>query len=79
MSNEWLPIVATLVLARVAALAQVVETSNGKASELGEAAVILGDANRVNTELAQIQAVTAEQVKAEVRRFWNAFTSAPRT
>ena len=35
MSNEWLPIVATLVLARVAALAQVVETSNGKVEFIG--------------------------------------------
>ena len=46
-----------------------IETSNGKASELGEAAVILGDANRVNTELAQIQAVTAEQVKAVLTKY----------
>jgi zinc protease len=46
-----------------------IETSNGKANELGEAAVILGDANRVNTELAKIQAVTADQVKAVLNKY----------
>ena len=46
-----------------------IETSNGKANELGEAAVILGDANRVNTELAKIQALTAEQINAVLRKY----------
>ena len=46
-----------------------IETSNGKASDLGEAAVILGDANRVNTELARIQAVTASEVKAVLSKY----------
>ena len=36
------------------------ETNNGKASALGEAAVVYGDANRVNTDLAKLQAVTAD-------------------
>ena len=35
------------------------ETSNGKALALGEAAVLLGDPARVNTDLARLQAVTA--------------------
>lgn len=45
------------------------ETANGKASALGSAAVILGDANRVNTELARIQAITAEEVTAVLRKY----------
>jgi zinc protease len=38
------------------------ETSNGKAQALGEAAVLLGDANRANTDLARLQAVTAADI-----------------
>ena len=34
------------------------ETNNGKASALGEAAVIYGDPNRVNTDFSKLQAVT---------------------
>ncbi|MFL6536755.1 MAG: M16 family metallopeptidase [Chthoniobacterales bacterium] len=45
------------------------ETSNGKASELGEAAVVLGDPNRVNTELTKVQALTADQVNAVLRKY----------
>ncbi|MGI8958129.1 MAG: M16 family metallopeptidase [Chthoniobacterales bacterium] len=45
------------------------ETNNGKASELGEAAVIYGDATRVNTDLARLQAVTAEQIKEVSDRY----------
>jgi zinc protease len=45
------------------------ETNNGKASALGEAAVLYGDANRVNTDLAKLQAVTAEQVKETLSRY----------
>jgi zinc protease len=40
------------------------ETANGKAHALGIAAVMLGDPDRVNTELAELQAVTTEQVQA---------------
>ena len=46
-----------------------IETSNGKASQLGEAAVVLGDANRVNTDLGKIQAVTAQEVKAVLTKY----------
>jgi len=45
------------------------ETNNGKASALGEAAVLYGDPNRVNTDLAKLQAVTAEQVKEALHRY----------
>ncbi|HEX3818433.1 MAG TPA: pitrilysin family protein [Chthoniobacterales bacterium] len=45
------------------------ETDNGKASDLGEAAVIYGDPNRVNTDLATLQAVTATQVRDVLRRY----------
>jgi len=45
------------------------ETTNGKASALGEAAVIYGDAGRVNTELAKVQAVTAAQIKDALKRY----------
>ena len=45
------------------------ETTNGKASALGEAAVVYGDASRVNTGLAKIQAVTAGQVKAALAKY----------
>ena len=40
------------------------ETANGKANALGMAAVMLGDPNRVNTELEELKAVTIEQVQA---------------
>ena len=39
------------------------QTNNGKASALGEAAVIYGDAERINTDLVKLQAVTTDQVK----------------
>ena len=45
------------------------ETNNGKASALGEAAVIYGDPQHVNTGLARLQAVTAAQVKEAVARY----------
>lgn len=45
------------------------ETNSGKASDLGEAAVIYGDPNRVNTDLATLQAVTAPQVRDVLRRY----------
>jgi zinc protease len=45
------------------------ETNNGKASALAEAAVVYGDANRVNTELAKLQAVTAKQVKDVLNKY----------
>ena len=45
------------------------ETNDGKASDLGEAAVIYGDPNRVNTDLAKLQAVTAAQIKEVLNRY----------
>jgi zinc protease len=45
------------------------ETNNGRASALGEAAVLYGDPNRVNTDLAKLQAVTAEQIKTVLNRY----------
>jgi zinc protease len=45
------------------------ETNNGKASALGEAAVIYGDPNRVNTDLSRLQAVTPEQIKEVMNRY----------
>ncbi len=45
------------------------QTNNGKASALGEAAVLYGDAARVNTDLAKIQAVTADQIKAVLNKY----------
>jgi zinc protease len=45
------------------------ETTNGKASALGQAAVIYGDATRVNTDLSKVQAVTAIQIKEVLNRY----------
>ena len=45
------------------------ETNNGKASALGQFAVVYGDANRVNTELAELQAVTAAQIKDVLNKY----------
>jgi zinc protease len=45
------------------------ETSNGKANALGEAVVVYGDAARVNTDLAMVQAVTAAQVKEVLNKY----------
>ncbi len=51
------------------------ETSNGKALALGSAAVLLGDPNRVNTDLAKLQAVTAADVQRVMKKY---FTEANR-
>src|SRR5882724_5044502 len=48
------------------------ETSNGKALSLGEAAVLLGDPNRVNTDLAQLQAVSAADVQRVMKKYFTA-------
>ena len=45
------------------------ETNDGKASALGEAAVLYGDPNRVNSDLAKLQAVTADQIKEVLNRY----------
>lgn len=46
------------------------ETSNGKALALGEAAVLLGDPNRANTDLARLQAVTAADVQRVMKKYF---------
>lgn len=43
------------------------ETCAGKAAALAQAAVVLGDATRVNTELARLQSVTAADVQRVLR------------
>jgi zinc protease len=45
------------------------ETSNGKALALGEAAVLLGDARRVNTDIERLQAVTAADVQRVMKKY----------
>jgi zinc protease len=51
------------------------ETSNGKALALGSASVLLGDTNRVNTDLPKLQAVTAGDVQRVMKKY---FTTANR-
>jgi zinc protease len=46
------------------------ETSNGKALALGEAAVLLGDPNRVNTDLSKLQAVTAADIQRVMKKYF---------
>ena len=46
------------------------ETSNGKALALGEAAVLLGDAARVNTDLGRLQAVTAADIQRVMKKYF---------
>jgi zinc protease len=45
------------------------ETVIGKASALGQAAVVYGDAARVNTDLGKLQAVTTAEVKEVMHRY----------
>jgi zinc protease len=45
------------------------QTAQGKAGAIGEAAVIYGNAENVNTELAKVQAVTADQVKSVLNKY----------
>jgi zinc protease len=45
------------------------QTAHGKASAIGEAAVVYGNAEHVNTELAEVQAVTADQIKAVLNKY----------
>jgi zinc protease len=46
------------------------ETSNGKALSLGEAAVLLGDVARVNTDLERLQAVTAADIQRVMKKYF---------
>ena len=48
------------------------ETSNGKALALGESAVLLGDPNRVNTDLTRLQAVTATDIQRVMKKYFTA-------
>jgi zinc protease len=46
------------------------ETSNGKAGALGRAAVLLGDAQRVNTDVARLQAVSAADIQRVMKKYF---------
>jgi len=46
------------------------ETSLGKSNILGRAAVILGDPNRVNTDLDRLQAVTAADIQRVAQKYF---------
>lgn len=45
------------------------QTNSGKASAIGEAAVLYGNAKHVNTELAEVQAVTTGQIKNALNKY----------
>jgi zinc protease len=45
------------------------ETNEGKAFAIGRASTVLGDVNAVNTDLARLQAVTADDVLRVMRRY----------
>jgi zinc protease len=46
------------------------ETNLGKSQALGRAAVLLGDPNRVNTDLDRLRAVTAEDVQRVAKKYF---------
>ncbi|MEJ0089115.1 MAG: insulinase family protein [Limisphaerales bacterium] len=46
------------------------ETAEGQASALGEAAVSYGDPERVNTDIARLQAVTAADVQRVAQKYF---------
>jgi len=46
------------------------ETNEGKAQALGDAVVLLGDPNRVNTDIARLQAVTAADVQRVLKKYF---------
>jgi zinc protease len=45
------------------------ETNNGKAGALGDAAVLLGDVGRVNTDLERLARVTADDVRRVMKQY----------
>ncbi len=47
------------------------ETSNGKAIALGRAAVLLGEAQSVNTEVAKLQSVSAADVQRVMKKYFS--------
>jgi zinc protease len=51
------------------------ETNSGKAFAIGQAAVIVGDAKRVNTDIERLQSVTAADVQRVMKKY---FTDANR-
>jgi zinc protease len=51
------------------------ETNSGKAFAIGQAAVIVGDVSRVNTDIERLQAVTAADVQRVLKKY---FTDANR-
>jgi zinc protease len=48
------------------------ETNGGKALALGAAAVLLGDPNRINTDLSRLQAVTTADVQRVMKKYFTA-------
>ena len=46
------------------------ETNSGKAFAIGQAAVIVGDPRRVNTDIERLQAVTAADVQRVMRKYF---------
>jgi zinc protease len=46
------------------------ETNLGKAQALGRASVLLGDPNRVNTDLEKLQAVTAADIQRVAQKYF---------
>jgi zinc protease len=46
------------------------ETNSGKAFAIGNAAVIVGDAKRVNTDIERLQAVTAADVQRVMKKYF---------
>ncbi|MCU1267588.1 MAG: peptidase [Acidobacteria bacterium] len=47
------------------------ETNDGKALALGTATVLLGDPNRVNTDLVRLQAVSTADVQRVMKKYFN--------
>ncbi|HEX8502741.1 MAG TPA: pitrilysin family protein [Pyrinomonadaceae bacterium] len=47
------------------------ETNSGKAFAIGQAAVVVGDARRVNTDIERLQAVTAADVQRVMKKYFN--------
>lgn len=66
------PTSAELTKARnqlIAAVLRERETNDGLAGALGTAAVLLGDPERINTSIARLSAVTADDVKAVLAKY----------
>ncbi len=47
------------------------ETNSGKAFAIGNAAVLRGDARRVNTDIERLQAVTAADIQRVMKKYFN--------